>query len=128
MTSVRVARARLDMFEIPAIDFERADRFYGIILDAKLRVIEVDPSYPMAMLLAPELGSGSVLAQGEGHTPSTEGSSLWLIRGRDLVEGRDRVGAVDGRAQTPKTSLGAHGFCRFLQDTGGNPVGLHSIA
>ncbi len=119
-------KALLDWFEIPAVDIERAARFYGAILDARLEVIEVNPGYPMAVLPAPENGVGGALVQGEGYRPSSEGILVWLHGGPDLNEVLDRVVAAGGKVLLPKTSIGDHGFAASFQDTEGNRVGLHS--
>lgn len=119
-------RARLDWFEIPALDIERAVRFYSTVFDIELRIGEVHPGYPMAMLPANDGVTAGALVQGEGYTPSSEGVIVWLNGGDDLSVVMDRVQAAGGQVLSPKMSLGEHGSAASFQDSEGNRIGLHS--
>lgn len=118
----------LNWFEIPATDIERAAKFYGVILDAKLEVGEMSPGFQMAMLPVGEGGVGGAIVQGEGYVPSTAGSLVWLNGGDDLNVVLNRVEAAGGKVLMPKMSIGEHGFAANFSDTEGNRIGLHSLA
>jgi predicted enzyme related to lactoylglutathione lyase len=117
----------LNWFEIPASDIKRAGKFYGTILGADLTIAEMMPGYQMAMLPG-EDGVGGALLQGEGYTPSTEGSLVYLNGGEDLAVALGRVEGAGGKVLVPKTSIGENGFFAFILDSEGNKVGLHSMA
>jgi len=116
----------LNWFEIPATDIERAVKFYGAILDAKLEIGEMNPGSFMAMLPVEEGGVGGAIVKGEGYVPSTEGSLVWLNGGEDLTTVLDRVEPAGGQVLLPKMNIGEHGFTALFLDTEGNKVGLHS--
>ncbi len=117
----------LNWFEIPAIDIERAAKFYGTIFDVKMEVGEMNPGFLMAMLPAGEGGIGGAVVQGEGYVPSASGTVVWLNGGEDLDVVLNRVEGAGGKVLTPKVSIGEHGFAASFLDTEGNRVGLHSM-
>lgn len=116
----------INWFEIPATDIERAVKFYGAILAKELAVNEPMPGYKMAQFPAEEGVSGAVL-QGEGYTPSSSGSVVYLNGGDDLQTVLDRVEAAGGQVAMAKTNIGENGFMAYFTDTEGNKVGLHSV-
>ncbi len=117
----------LNWFEIPASDIKRAAKFYGTILGADLTIAEMMPGYQMAMLPA-ENGIGGALIQGEGYTPSAEGSVVYLNGGEDLAVPLGKVEGGGGKVLVPKTDIGENGFFAYILDSEGNKVGLHSMS
>lgn len=116
----------LTWFEIPAVDMDRATKFYGTIFDIDLSADEeMSPGYKMAMFPAEE-GVGGALVSGEGYVPSDEGTVVYLNCGEDLAPVLGRVGGAGGQVLVPKTDIGENGFFAFILDTEGNKVGLHS--
>jgi predicted enzyme related to lactoylglutathione lyase len=116
----------LNWFEIPAADFDRATKFYGTILAAKLEAVDMGPDYQMAMFPSEE-GVGGAIMAGEGYAPSTAGSLVYLNGGEDLTTVLDRVEAAGGQIVAPKTEIGENGFVAYFIDSEGNRVGLHSM-
>ncbi len=116
----------LNWFEIPAEDIKRAAKFYGTILGAELQIGEAMPGFHMAML-PHEDGVGGAILQGEGYTPSTEGSLVYINGGDDLAVALGKVEAAGGKVLMPKTSIGENGFMAFFLDTEGNKIGIHSM-
>jgi predicted enzyme related to lactoylglutathione lyase len=116
----------LNWFEIPATDIKRAVKFYSTILDVDLEVLEPMPGFQMAMFPA-EDGVGGDIVQGEGYTPSTEGSIVYLDGGEDLAVALAKVEGAGGQVLVPKTDIGENGFFAYFLDTEGNKVGLHSM-
>lgn len=117
----------LNWFEIPVTDFDRAKTFYETILGESLQVMEA-MGMKMAFLPADfnngEIGGGLVV--GEGYTPSTHGSIVYLNGGDDLNVILDKVEAAGGSVSLPKTAIGENGFMAKFMDSEGNLVGLHS--
>jgi predicted enzyme related to lactoylglutathione lyase len=81
----------------------------------------------MAMLMV-EDGVGFGIVQGDGYTPSTEGTVVYLNGGEDLALPLGKVEAAGGKVLSPKQGIGENGFMAFFQDTEGNKVGLHSMS
>lgn len=118
----------LNWFEIPATDFDRAKKFYETILDITMETMP-HPTHKYGMYPA-TIGNGNVgggLVEGEGFTPSTQGSVIYLNAQPDLSVALSKVEAAGGKIVFPKTSIGANGFMAHIIDTEGNRVGLHSM-
>jgi len=117
----------LNWFEIPASNIQRAAKFYSTILGVELSVSEPMPGFKMAMLMV-EDGVGFGIVQGEGYTPSAEGTVVYLNGGEDLAVALGKVEAAGGKILVPKTDIGENGFMAYFLDTEGNKVGLHSMS
>ncbi len=77
--------------------------------------------------LFPVSGLGGTLIQGEGFTPSYQGSIVYLNGGNDLNTVLNRITGAGGRVLLEKTEIGGdRGFFAYFEDTEGNRVGLHS--
>lgn len=116
----------LNWFEIPANDIERAKKFYNRIFETELVPMEAGDGFPMGMFPAEDGVSGAVI-QGEGYTPSAEGSVVYLNGGDDLNTVLNKVESAGGKIAKPKTNIGENGFIAYFIDTEGNKVGLHSM-
>jgi len=116
----------VNWFEIPVSDFDQATKFYNEIFKFELVPMEVGDGFPMGMFPVEDGVSGAIV-QGEGYTPSTDGTSVYLNGGDDLQVVLDRVEAAGGQVLVPKTDIGENGFFAFFLDTEGNKVGLHSM-
>lgn len=116
----------LNWFEIPASDINRAAKFYSTVLGVELSVMEAMPGYMMAMFPAEEGVAGAVV-QGEGYTPTTTGTLVYLNAGEDLSGPLGRVEGAGGEILMPKSGIGDNGFIAYIKDTEGNKVGLHSM-
>jgi predicted enzyme related to lactoylglutathione lyase len=117
----------ISIFEIPAIDFARAVRFYKAILD--IAIEEVDMGEVKMGLFAGSDGpvSGSVI-QGAPYKPSADGVVVYLNGGRDLQAVLDRVEKSKGKVIVPKTEIAPEmGFYAMFIDTEGNRLGVHSM-
>jgi predicted enzyme related to lactoylglutathione lyase len=117
----------LNWFEIPATDIQRGIKFYNTILETELVPMEAGDGFPMGMFPAEDGVSGAVIS-GEGYTPSTDGSLVYLNGGDDLTTVLNRVESAGGKIMMPKTDIGENGFVAFFIDSEGNKVGLHSMA
>ncbi len=117
----------LNWFEIPVTDFERAKKFYETLFDAE--IIEMpfpDGRYGM-FPCDMENGVGGAIAQGEGFTPSGNGTVVYLNGGEDLSIPLSRIEKAGASILLPKTSIGGNGFMAHFIDTEGNRVALHSM-
>ena len=110
--------------DIPVTDMDRARGFYSAVLGSELKV--ADDTQGMMAMLPYQDGVGGALMQGDGYTPSRQGSIVYLNGGDDLSVPLSKVEAAGGKVLTDKISIGENGFIAFFLDTEGNRVGLHS--
>ena len=118
----------LNWFEIAVTDIERAKRFYETVLAKDLTPMNEMPGFSMYMF--PTDGEGSVgggIVHGDGYTPGTTGSIVYLNAQPDLSGPLSRVADAGGTVLQEKTAIGENGFIAFITDTEGNRVGLHSM-
>ena len=120
----------ISWFEIPALDLERAQRFYETIFDLKLIAADF-PNIKMRMFpLTDERGVGGAVVYSEGfHKPSaTDGPMIYLNGNPDLQQVLDKVEGAGGKILVPKTEISPeYGFMGVFLDSEGNRIGLHSV-
>ncbi|MDO8903602.1 VOC family protein [Hydrogenophaga sp.] len=117
----------LNWFEIPVSDFARAQAFYEKVLGKAIPPIPMGGTI-MGFLSDDPAAVGGALVQGEGATPSQQGTMVYLNGGDDLAPVLARVVDAGGTIAVPKTEIGNDfGFFAHFIDTEGNKVGLHSM-
>lgn len=121
----------ISWFEIPAIDIDRAQKFYESIFLFKMNALDV-PSMKMRMfpLDDPMKGVGGTLVDSGGfHKPSaTEGPLIYLNGNPDVQIVLSRVEAAGGKIMMPKTEISPeYGYMAVFFDTEGNRIALHSV-
>ncbi|MCE9669223.1 VOC family protein [Myxococcus stipitatus] len=117
---------RVNWFEIPVVDLDRATRFYEAVLGTTLRV---EDFHGARVAVFTRKAAGDVtgaLVLASGLRPSLVGSRVYLDAGGDLDGCLGRVARAGGRVLVGRRSLGAHGAYAVLQDTEGNAVALHT--
>ena len=116
----------INWFEIPAVNIERAVRFYETVLGISL-IRENMLGAQMAIFPAtPGEATGAILAR-DGVTPGATGSTIYLKAGNDLSAALGRVDVAGGKIVHPKTFIKeGWGYFAIILDTEGNTVGLHS--
>jgi hypothetical protein len=114
----------INWVEIPALDIERAAKFYSALYDTELTVI--DQTVRKLVILPHENGVGAALNQSKDFEPGDTGPLIYLNSGRDLLPMLHRVEAAGGSILTGKTDLGGNGFYAILKDTEGNRIALMS--
>ena len=120
-------RNALNWFDIPAVDFERAVKFYETILDVTLR--RAPSGETMNGIFPADRDAGGVagaVCKGPGYAPSVDGSIVYLNADGQLDAILSRVEAAGGRIMLPKTHIGDPGYIAWLIDSEGNRVGLHA--
>ncbi|WP_347926100.1 VOC family protein [Pontimicrobium sp. SW4] len=118
----------VNWFEIPVKNFDRAKKFYSIILGEE--VIDA-PMEGMKYGILPHdkesQGVGGGIVEMDGYAPSQEGSLVYLNGGVDLELPLSRVERAGGKIVMPKTAIGEDGFIAQFLDTEGNKVAFHSM-
>ncbi len=117
----------LNWFEIPVLDFKRAQAFYERVLGRRVETMSMGP-VTMGMLSSDPQGVGGAIVHGEDMSPSQQGTLVYLNGGDDLAVMLARVEGAGGKIAVPKTEIGnGFGFFAHFVDTEGNKVGLHSM-
>ena len=116
----------LNWYEIPAIDFKRAVKFYEKVLGVTVHAQEMNG---MKVGFMPQEGEsvGGAIMTGPGQTPSETGTTIYFKGGDDLSPMLARVSAAGGSVIMPKTLVSKQiGHIALFLDCEGNRVGLHS--
>lgn len=116
----------INWFELPANNFDRAVKFYSEVLKAELQPFE-NNGLQMAFFPSSDNGVGGCVTHGNGNTPKSEGTLVYLNGGDDLAAPLSRVEKAGGKVTMPKTSIGENGFMAVFLDTEGNRVAFHSM-
>jgi len=115
----------VNWFEIPTSDIARAKMFYATILDIELVDSEMGPKkmawFPMEMNVP---GAPGTLVQGDGYTPSHEGSLVYF-HVPSIETTLEKITSQGGKVLMPKMTIGEHGHIAHFEDTEGNRVALH---
>ncbi|MCG6186298.1 VOC family protein [Maribellus maritimus] len=119
----------INWFEIPAIDFARAMKFYSDVLQVEMEEMP-SPDGKMKYGNFPYKPDGSVVSGGivkkEGFVPTTEGPIIYFNGGDDLDIPLSRVEGAGGRITMPKTPIEKMFMAEFI-DTEGNRMRFHSM-
>jgi predicted enzyme related to lactoylglutathione lyase len=116
----------LNWFEIPMIDVARAKMFYETIFDIQLYPMDMKD---MQMLMFPSEPptSGGALVKSNYHTPSKQGSIIYLNANPDLQLVLNRIDTTGGKIILPKTQISPEiGYMAMFIDSEDNLVALHS--
>ena len=119
----------LNWFEIPALDIERATKFYETIFGVTMEKMQEMMGMKMAGFPA-DMGNGKAsgaLVQSPQHKPSMDGSVIYLNANPRIQAVIDRIENAKGKVLMPKTQISPEiGYMAFFVDTEGNKVGLHA--
>jgi predicted enzyme related to lactoylglutathione lyase len=128
-TATATAARTISWFEIPAINFERAVRFYEAALDQPMRR-EVFGGVPMAVFSHEEEATGgAIVCNPRDMRPSTtgDGVTVYLAAEPTLQATLDRVAPAGGKIDGSIVELPNDiGYIAFFIDPEGNRIGLHS--
>lgn len=116
----------INWFEIPAVDFARAKKFYGELLGFELKTEKMG-DYDMAFFSNDSEGVSGAVVYGEGFEPSDKGTLVYFNGGDDLSRMLSKVEPAGGKVVVPKTLITKDiGYFAVFIDTEGNKVALHS--
>lgn len=124
-----MTRSSITWFEIPAVNLDRAQRFYEAVLATSLKR-ETMGGAELAVFAADEDGVAGCLLHGtEPVAPSADGTRVYLDAAPSLDAALGRVTGAGGRVVTAKTALPpGMGYFAHIEDVEGNVVGLHALA
>ena len=119
----------INWFEIPAVDFSRAMKFYSEVLKVEMSEMP-SPDGKMKYGNFPSVPGGTSISGGivkmEGFVPTTEGPVIYLNGGDDLDIPLSRVEAAGGKITIPKTPIEKMFMAEFI-DPEGNRMRFHSM-
>ena len=119
---------KVNWFEIPAANMERAVRFYSEVFRKEIQVFEVDPQRTVA-LMPPGAGVEDgidpcgTLLHTPGFEPSQKGTIVYFDPVENLEGMLERVKAAGGKITFPRFRIG-NGYLATFIDSEGNTVGL----
>jgi len=121
----------ISWFEIPAIDLNRAQKFYETIFNIQMVPLDT-PNFQMRMFPIEDMmnGIGGAISKAEGfYQPSaTDGTLVYLNANPDVQHVLDKIEAAGGKIIVPKTQISPeYGYMAVFIDTEGNRVALHSV-
>ena len=115
-------RKLISWVEIPALDIKRATKFYSVILNLELTVMDFGDE---KMACFP--GGEGAICQTPDFKPSKQGTLVSFDAGKDLNSTLKAVTENGGEVVQPKTKIEAEGrgYFALILDTEGNKVGLY---
>ncbi len=118
-------KPNLVWFDIPALDLERAIRFYSAVLGREIKQ-EVLGGVPTAMLPTADGAQQGCVVVVKDFKPSADGIMIYFdVNGR-LKESVAAVQANGGTVQQDVHSIGEYGFRAEVLDSEGNCIALHA--
>ncbi|NNC96280.1 MAG: VOC family protein [Chitinophagales bacterium] len=119
----------VNWFEIPALDIERAKKFYtGIFSCGDFTDMQMG-THKMAIFPMPEdtenSGVTGAIIQGDEYQPNENGTTVYFGVD-DCSEELSKVEDNGGKIVHEKKAIGEHGFVAHFIDTEGNRIALHS--
>ena len=117
----------INWFEIPVKNFDRAKKFYEVVLGAEMQAMEMGGMKSAFFPADLKNGIGGCITKAEGYEPSETGALIYLNGGDDLSKPLARIEKAGGKVITPKIAIGHNGFMAHFKDTEGNKVALHSM-
>ncbi len=118
----------INWFEIFVTDIARARTFYEKILQDKLVDAGLEGAQMAIFPYDNMNGIGGALTLMDGCKPGPGGTMVYLNVEGDLDGVLSRIPAAGGKVIRGRFAIPPHGFIGILEDTEGNPVGLHSMA
>ena len=117
----------LNWFEIPVTDFDRAKKFYELLMDAKIEKMEWGQTIMGFFPAQNQTDLGGAIVSGEGYVPSDKGVLIYFNGGDDLNNMLSRVEKAGGKVIMPKTIINEeYGYFAIFTDSEGNRLALHS--
>jgi len=112
-------------FEIPALNHERAKKFYSELFQLELST-EVMGDFIMSFFPGENEVLGAIIS-GDGCTPSQVGPLIYLNAGNDMEAMVQRIASAGGMVVLPKTLINEeNGYFAIFIDSEGNRIALHA--
>jgi uncharacterized protein len=120
----------ISWFEIPAVDLDRAQKFYEAIFDIQMVPLDM-PQLKMRMfpVESPMNIGGALCHAPDFYNPSTtDGPLIYLNANPDVQNILDKIESAGGKIVVPKTEISPeYGHMAVFIDSEGNRIALHSV-
>jgi predicted enzyme related to lactoylglutathione lyase len=119
---------KIEWFEIPAANFQRAIDFYQQVFD---KTLDVRPYAASEMaVFSNDSGEGvGCIIYGSDYVPSEHGVVIYLDASPSIDATIARIAPAGGKVTMDKIALPeGMGFIAYFHDTEGNRLGLHAMA
>jgi len=120
----------VNWFQIPAINLERATKFYADILGATFHPLENEMGRHAFFAFDSGDGDptgGEIIQSAYIQPANTGGVVLFFNAPTGIAAALAAVERSGGKVVMPKTAIGGHGLIAVIVDTEGNTIGLHSV-
>ncbi|MDL5048967.1 VOC family protein [Oscillatoria amoena NRMC-F 0135] len=118
----------VNWFEIPALDFDRAVKFYSTVLGVNITANEFMGAQ-MGFFPSDGTNVSGAIITGSNYSPANGGVLLYLNGGADLSVPLGKVEAAGGKIIVPKTQISDDmGYFAIFNDTEGNTMAFHSMS
>lgn len=111
-------------FELPAIDLDRAQKFYEAVFGFTMRRMDNAGYEMIGFPMDDGKGASGALIKGWGYKPSLEGPLVYFTA-PEIDAVTERIIAAGGKIHVPKKDIGEYGFIVIFEDSEGNRAGLH---
>lgn len=120
----------ISWFEIPSTELNKAQAFYEVVLECKMRREPMGPSQGAVFPYDAEEGvGGAILAGPTAPAPASGGTLIYLDASPSLDAALARAVKAGGKIALPRQALPPGlGFFAHITDLDGNRVGLHALA
>ncbi|MGH2575967.1 MAG: VOC family protein [Ignavibacteria bacterium] len=117
----------INWFEIPVVDFERAEEFYTQIFGFKMEKNDM-MGFRMGFFPQDKGSVSGAIVKGEGYIPIDHGTLIYLNGGNDLNDVLSKIEPAGGKVLVPKTLITEEiGYFAIFYDPDGNKLALHSL-
>lgn len=118
----------INWFEIPAVNLERAYKFYSAVLNGNVRKGTFQNNEIILFQVPFETGEavGGSISVRPDLQPTTEGPTIYLNAFGKLSEAVNQVEKAGGKIIIAEMELGKFGFAAIIIDSEGNKIGLLS--
>ena len=120
-------KTKINWFEIPAKNFEKALEFYKNLLETNIQEVKGD-NEKMGFFPEETLGIRGAISFSPGFNPSKDGVLINIYVEKDLIEFLAKVEQLGGKTLIQKTKIEGeeHGYFATFQDCEGNRLGVNS--
>jgi predicted enzyme related to lactoylglutathione lyase len=119
----------ISWFEIPTLNLDAAQTFYGSVLGCSMRREAMGPSEGAMFPYEGEGIGGALICGHSARRPSSGGTLIYLDCSPSLDAALARAASSGAKLVLPRQALPpGMGFIALMQDLDGNTVGLHALA
>lgn len=119
----------INWFQIPALNIERAVKFYGEVFKVSFHEMEhnMEKHAFFALDTLESERTGGEIVQSSRDKPAQDGVLIYLNVPDGIDAALSLVEKAGGKILMPKTSIGENGVIATILDTEGNRIGIHSM-